>query len=132
MLNLNLPWSDVPVRKIADIPDDKRTEVILYMGPVGILRASQREIDPSRSMHENWPYHPHEKEEKVPPGQIVKLEIGIWAMGVEYEAGESIRVQVSGVNQGMHFSTEKYTDNKGRHMVHVGGDYPSHVILPFV
>jgi predicted acyl esterase len=132
MLNLNLPWSDVPVSKIADIPEDKRTEVILYMGPVGILRASHREIDQSRSMHENWPYHPHENEEKVPPGQIVKLEVGIWAMGIEYEAGESIRVQVSGINQGMHFSTETCTDNKGRHLIHMGGDYPSHVILPFV
>lgn len=131
MLNLNIPWTDVPVRTVAEIPDDKRTEVALYAGPVGILRASHREIDLSKSMHENWPFHPHEREQKVPPGQIVKLEIGIWAMGIEYEAGESLRVQISGVNQGMHFSTEDFTNNKGRHVVHLGGDYSSHVILPF-
>lgn len=132
MLNFNLPWSDVPVKTIAEIPADKRTEVGLYAGPLGILRASHREIDPSKSMHENWPFHPHEREQKVPKGEIVRLEIGIWAMGIEYEAEESIRVQISGVNQGMHFATEDFTNNKGTHVVHFGGEYDSHVILPFV
>jgi hypothetical protein len=131
MLNLNIPWSDVPVKSIAEIPEDKKSEAILYMGPVGILRASHREIDLKKSMHENWPFHPHERQQKVPPGDVVQLEIGIWAMGIEYEAGESIRVQISGVNQGLHFSTENFTDNKGLHEVHFGGDYPSHIILPF-
>ncbi|KAF1354059.1 Alpha/Beta hydrolase protein [Delphinella strobiligena] len=117
---------------IAEIPADKRTEVGFYAGPLGILRASHHEIDASKSMHENWPFHPHERVQKVPQGEIVKLDIGIWAMGIEYEAGESIRVQISGVNQGMHFATEDFTDNKGTHVVHFGGEYDSHVILPFV
>lgn len=101
LLNLNIPWSAVPVSTIAEIPETSRTEVILYAGPVGLLRASHRKIDATKSMHENWPFHPYTEEEKVKPGTILRLEIGIWALGVEYEAGESISLQVSGHLQGI-------------------------------
>ena len=133
LLCLNLPWDNLPIKKIADIPEDKRTEVLLYTGPTGILRASIREIDHSKSMHPNWPFHPHAKEEKVPAGDIVKLEIGIWATGIEFEAGESLQLQVCGSNQGIsHFGGNEGSLNKGKHIVHFGGECNSHVILPFL
>ncbi|KAL4750550.1 hypothetical protein BDW72DRAFT_213324 [Aspergillus terricola var. indicus] len=133
MFNLNIPWKGLPVSSIADIPSDKRTEVILYQGPTGILRASHRAIDESRSMHPNWPLHPHEREEKVPPGTVVRLEIGIWAMGIEYEAGESLQLRIAGHYQGIsNFGTSDHVQNKGHHWVHVGGEYDSHLLLPFV
>lgn len=133
MFNLNIPWKGLPVSSIAEIPTDKRTEVILYQGPTGILRASHRAIDQSRSMHPNWPFHPHEREEKIPPGTVVRLEIGIWAMGVEYEAGESLQLRIAGHYQGIsNFGTSDHNRNKGRHWVHVGGEYDSHLVLPFV
>ena len=132
MLNLNIPWKGLPVSKISEIPPDKRTEVILYAGPTGIQRASMRAIDWDKSMHENWPYYPMDKVEKVPKGQVVRLEIGIWATGIEFEAGESIRLQVCGKHQGINnFGTTEFTNNKGRHVVHFGGEYDSHVVLPF-
>ncbi|KAK8070561.1 hypothetical protein PG997_010764 [Apiospora hydei] len=73
-------------------------------------------------------------EEKIQPlGTVVKLDIGIWAMGIEYEAGESLRVVVSGRNKAVNnFGTSEWVDNKGTHKVHFGGEYASHVILPFV
>lgn len=134
MWNLNVPWSAVPVDKIADIPDSKRTEVLLYKGPTGILRASNRKIDASKSMHENWPYYTHDEVQKVTPGDVVRLEIGIWAMGIEYEAGESIVFEVSGHSRGIvEFGKDKqHTDNKGQHVLHLGGQYDSHLILPVV
>ncbi|KAL4876426.1 Alpha/Beta hydrolase protein [Aspergillus karnatakaensis] len=133
MLNLNVPWKGLPVSSIEDIPNDKRTEVILYQGPTGILRASHRAIDSSKSMHVNWPFHPHETEEKIVPGTVVRLEIGIWAMGVEYEAGESLQLRISGHYQGIsNFGTPDHVKNKGKHWVHVGGEHDSHLILPFV
>lgn len=132
MLNLNIPWDNLPVKSIADIPDEKRTEVILYQGPTGILRASNREIDPARSMHPNWPFYTHEKEEKISPGTVVKLEIGIWVMGVEYEAGESLRLRICGKYPGIANFGKDHTLNKGLHWVHFGGQYDSHVELPFV
>ncbi|KAJ9662065.1 hypothetical protein H2198_001607 [Neophaeococcomyces mojaviensis] len=133
LLNLNIPWSGLPISSIAEIPEKIRTEVILYAGPVGVLRASHRKIDETKSMHENWPFHPHIEEEKIEPGTIVRLEIGIWAMGVEYEAGESISLQISGHHQGIaNFASSEYTRNKGQHVVHFGGEYDSHLVLPVV
>ncbi|CAI4219842.1 unnamed protein product [Parascedosporium putredinis] len=133
MKSLNIPWKGIPVQSFDDFTPEQSTEVVLYKGPVGILRASHREIDPARSMHTNWPFHPHEKEEKLTPGTVVRLDIGIWAMGIEYEAGESLRVHVSGRSFAVaNFGTLEHLDNKGTHKVHIGGEYPSHLILPFV
>jgi len=133
MLNLNIPWKNLPVKTIEEIPEKVRTEVILYMGPTGIQRASLRAIDRAKSMHENWPYYPMDKEEKVASGKVVRLEIGIWAMGIEYERGESIRLQICGREQSINnFGSTEHLKNKGQHVVHFGGQYDSHVVLPFV
>lgn len=133
LLSLNIPWSKIPPKTIDEIPADKRTEVILYTGAIGMLRASHREIDIFKSMHANWPYHPHEREEKIPPGQIVKLEIGIWATGMAFEAGESIQLRISGVYPGIaNFGESGHNLNKGKHVVHVGGEHSSHLVLPIV
>ncbi|KAH8662228.1 X-Pro dipeptidyl-peptidase C-terminal non-catalytic domain-containing protein [Xylariales sp. PMI_506] len=133
MTNLNIPWKGVPVKSFDEFTPEQRTEVVTYKGPLGILRASHRAIDESRSIHPNWPFHPHEKEDKIPPGTVVRLDIGIWAMGVQYEAGEGLRVSVSGRSAAVsNFGTFDHVVNKGRHHIHLGGEYPSHVILPFV
>lgn len=132
-LNLNIPWTNLPVSSIDEIPADKRTEVILYKGPTGVLRASHRAIDDSKSMHPNWPFHPHEKEEKIQPGKVVRLEIGIWAMGTEFAAGESIQLRVGGFYPGIsNFGTTEHVQNRGQHWVHMGGEYDSHLVLPYV
>lgn len=133
MTNLNIPWKSIPVKSFDEFTPEQSTEVVLYKGPVGILRASHRAIDWDKSMHPNWPYHPHEKEEKVEPGTIVKLDIGIWATGIEYEKGESLRVHVSGRSFAVNnFGSLEHNDNKGTHKLHLGGKYPSHLVLPFV
>jgi len=133
MLNLNIPWKGIPVKSFDEFTREQQTEVVLYKGPCGILRASHRAIDWDRSMHPNWPFHPHKVEEKIQPGTVVKLDIGIWAMGIEYEAGESLRVVVSGRDKAVNnFGTSEWVNNKGTHKLHFGGEYASHVILPFV
>ncbi|GLB07048.1 hypothetical protein AtubIFM57258_002369 [Aspergillus tubingensis] len=131
--SLNIPWDNIPVSSIDEIPDENQSELILYKGPAGVLRASHREVDVSKSLHENWPFHPHRKEQKIPPGQVTRLEIGIWAMGVEYAAGESIQLQISGHYRGMtDFKGQESSVNKGKHVVHFGGGYDSHLVLPFL
>lgn len=95
MLHLNFPFEAAPINSISDIDAKDQQSTNTWAGAMGILRASHREIDESRSMHPNYPFHPHEREQKVPPGTVVKLEIGIWALGVDYEAGESISLRVS-------------------------------------
>lgn len=94
LLHLNFPFSATPIKSIDEIPDKDRASLNHHLGSTGILRASHRAIDSSRSIHPNFPFHPHTKQEKVPPGTVVKLEVGIWAMGVDFDAGESISVRV--------------------------------------
>ncbi|KAM0789203.1 hypothetical protein ACM66B_000048 [Microbotryomycetes sp. NB124-2] len=125
----------------AEIAEKDRTALLLHHGSMGILRASHRKYDPSRNVCgiENWLFHPHEVEEKVTPGDIVKLDIGIWAAGVVFYPGESLRVEFTGTgmrnHELRHFTTKwpaESTWNHGTHNVHFGGEYPSKVILPFV
>lgn len=95
LMHLNFPFSATPVKAIDEIPEKDHATLNLHLGSVGILRASQRAIDESRSIHPQFPFHPHRKQDKITPGTIVKLEIGIWAMGVDFDAGESISLRVS-------------------------------------
>lgn len=142
LLNLNIPWSSIA--KFGVGPDDvdsisprEKNNLMFHVGSLGILRASRRAIDPARSLHENFPFHPHDRDEYITPGDIVKLEIGIWAMGVEYEAGESIRVEVHGNSpllRGEFKEDGEFQElaSHGTHVLHLGGEHSSHIVLPFV
>jgi hypothetical protein len=136
MISINIPWSAAPYKKAADIPESDYSNLMIYYGPTGVLRASHRKIDASKSLHPQYPFHPHDELQKITPGEIVKLEIGLWAMGIDFGAGESLSVQVSGEYPlVMEFGTKKMEiedRNRGMHQVHLGGEYASHIILPFV
>lgn len=136
MITINIPWSACPYKKIADIPPSDYSNLMIYFGPTGVLRASHRKIDESKSLHPQYPFHTHDEEQKITPGDVVKLEVGLWAMGIDFEAGESLSVQVSGeypLHQEFGPVKEQIEErNKGTHRVHLGGEYASHVILPFV
>ncbi|KAH9904307.1 hydrolase [Xylariomycetidae sp. FL2044] len=137
LMHLNFPFRATPVTSIAQIPEAERASLNLHLGSFGVLRASQRAVDASRSLHPQFPFHPHDRQDKVPPGTVVRLEIGIWAMGVDFDAGESISIRVGGqfpsIAEYKSFSRDRpdHEKNKGRHTVHFGGEYPSSVILPF-
>ncbi len=65
------------------------------------------------------------------------MEAGFWAIGVEYEAGESIKVEVHGNSpllKGGFVPDDPFLGltSKRTHWVHIGGEYPSYVVLPFV
>jgi hypothetical protein len=142
LMNLNIPWSSIADQgaskdRIDEMPKRNVNNLMFHVGSLGILRASRRAIDAKKSIHENYPFHPHDKDEFLEPGEIVKLEVGIWAMDVEYEVGESIRVEVQWNSPLLRGEFEP--DNqflgltlKGTHRVHIGGEYPSHVVLPFI
>jgi hypothetical protein len=59
-------------------------------------------------------------------------------MGVDYEEGESLRLdilgQYPGFNEPSAFSNSRPESekNQGKHVVHFGASHPSRVILPFV
>lgn len=135
---MNYPFRIVPVKSIADMKDNERTSTTLHLGSQGILRASHRAIDRSKMTHPQIPWHPHEKEEKIVPGTVVELEVGIWNLAWDCDEGESIRIQISGQSPGfkeMQVKAPRRPEeekNKGIHKIHFGGQYPSRVILPFI
>ncbi|KAL4750002.1 hypothetical protein BDW72DRAFT_213668 [Aspergillus terricola var. indicus] len=138
LMHLNFPFHATPVASVEEIPQKEQASLNLHLGSVGILRASHRAFDPEKSIHPQFPFHPHTTQEKVKPGEIVKLEIGIWAMGVDFDAGETVSIRVSGQYPSIaEYKTwsrprPEHELNRGRHFIHCGGEYPSSVILPFI
>jgi hypothetical protein len=96
---------------------------------IGILRASQREIDGIKSMHPRFLFYPHKRQQKVSPNAIVKLKIGIWAIGVHYDAGgiTSLRIgeEPPSIAEFTGFSCKRFEHelNRGEHTIHSGSDY---------
>ncbi|WP_166462766.1 CocE/NonD family hydrolase [Amycolatopsis acidicola] len=107
-------------------------------GPValGWLRASHRELDPDLST-EHQPVHRHTGEKKLKPGEIVPVDIEIWPSSTSFQAGESIRVTVQGQDtfdypEDVVIMTHTQLVNTGSHVVHTGGRYDSHLLVPVV
>lgn len=136
VLALNIPWSHAPINSMDELQPKDMSELILYAGPLGMLRASHREIDHSRSMHPQFPFHPHRRKLPVPKGDVIELEIGMWPLGIDFEPGEGLEVNVSGriPNFPMFdgIVEDKSGVNIGPHNVHFGPQYRSRVILPFI
>lgn len=134
LISMNVPIADL---KRMGMEQNKIPNInpMIYLGPTGHLRASHRGLDESLSKP-HWPVHDHKKEYRIPPGDIIRLEVGIWPGGMIFSEGESLSFKVSG-----HWMTlAEYPWlrgtheplNKGQHHVHIGGKYDSHVVLPFV
>ncbi|KAG9857673.1 alpha/beta-hydrolase, partial [Aureobasidium melanogenum] len=123
LYHLNFPIEATRVNSIDEVSAKEMASLNLFSGATGIHRASQREIDESKS---------------VSPNEIVKLEIGTWAMDVHYDAGESISVRIGGQQPSIAEFTSfsgprpEHELNRGEHIIHSGPDYPSKIILPFV
>jgi putative CocE/NonD family hydrolase len=110
-------------------------------GPValGWLRASHRELDAEKSTE--WqPVHPHTREQKIPPGEIVPLDIEIWPSGTSFAAGEKLRLIIQGDDLNrystkiapVYFRHKQSSVNKGRHVIHTGGQYESYLLIPVI
>ena len=107
-------------------------------GPValGWLRVSHRELDAERSTPEQ-PWHPHRSESRLEPRQIVPVEIEIWPSGTRFGAGEQLRllVQATDIQQypaGVVSMAHSVTRNAGAHVIHTGGKYDSHLLVPVI
>jgi uncharacterized protein len=107
-------------------------------GPValGWLRVSHRELDEERSTPEQ-PWHSHRREQRLEPGQIVPVEIEIWPSGTRFGAGEQLLllVQATDIQQyppGVVSMAHSVTRNVGTHVIHTGGKYDSHLLVPVV
>jgi uncharacterized protein len=108
-------------------------------GPValGWLRASHRALDADRSTA--WqPVHPHDREEPLPEGEAVALEIELWPSATLFSAGESLRLVVQGSDiytdalPNLPFARHQRTRNSGSHVLRIGGKYDGHLLVPLV
>lgn len=130
--NVNIPLDELGLSSDEQV---EKINPLVYVGASGILRASHLTIDPKLSKP-HWPAHDHTREEKIAPGDVVKMEIGIWAAAIRFEAGEKLVFRVAGHQMTLaEFPPLRggfKTGNKGRHTVHYGGQYDSCIIVPFV
>ena len=114
-------------------------------GPVarGWLRVSHRELDLERST----PYQPwlkHQRALKLSANEIVPVEIEIWPSSTLFHAGESLRLEVQGgaftytrsnplpLQHGRICTRHDETVNSGRHTLHCGERYDSHLLVPVI
>ena len=107
-------------------------------GPValGWLRASHRELDVERSTPQQ-PWLLHRKQMKLKRGAPVPVEIEIWPSGTRFVTGETLRVVVQGSDlykyaRWIVLARHLKTINSGTHVIHTGGRYNSHLLIPVI
>lgn len=133
--SLNIPFESLPPGTTAnDIPHEN---IFRYVGPNGRLRASQRAsgeepgLTPQgrKLLSEGYVWHPHDREEKLVRGQIAKLNIGLWAGGMVFDAGEAMRLDILGssplVPEYEGLEDNVANPNVGWHIIHTGGENAS-------
>ncbi|WOF75732.1 CocE/NonD family hydrolase [Parvibaculaceae bacterium PLY_AMNH_Bact1] len=98
----------------------------------GIIRASRRELDAEKSTE--WlPVFKGDSVQKLAQGDIVPVEIPLCASSTFFAAGEGLRLIVSSKEEVVSPVFHKViNDNVGRHVVHIGGDYDSHLLVPVI
>jgi predicted acyl esterase len=96
----------------------------------GFCRVSRRELDPALSTP--WqPVQTGTSEQLLSPGAIVPVEIEIYPSSTFFAAGEMLELIVSGDEIIPSPPYRKDVScNRGRHVLHVGGPYDSHLLVP--
>jgi uncharacterized protein len=67
----------------------------------GYLRASHRELDPSRS-REGMPYHTHVNPTPIEPGVVIPYEVEIWPTAYEVAAGHRLQIRITSYDTPTH------------------------------
>jgi predicted acyl esterase len=103
----------------------------------GWLRVSARELDPQRSTPLQ-PWLKHERALKLTKGEIVPVEVEVQPSGTLFRAGEALEVVVQSSDI-LTYTPPEYTTRHldtvnagGRHVIHTGGRYDSHLLVPYI
>ena len=99
----------------------------------GWLRVSHRELDEAKSTPQQ-PWLRHERIQKLKAGEIVPAEVEILPSGTAFEAGDELRLIVQGheILQFAYRNHHEDTVNAGHHVLHAGGKYDSHLLVPVI
>jgi uncharacterized protein len=117
---------------IVDVLTHFTASMLKYHGAPGRMRMSLRRLDLQLS-NDDCPVQSFDTVEKLKPGEIVKADISIYPVGLLMHPGEQLRLVVTGHNiigPVMPLAGNPRADNHGRHIVHSGGRYDSHLRLP--
>ena len=103
---------------------------------LGFLRVSHRELDDRRSTPQQ-PFLLHQREQRLAPGEIVAVDIELWPQSTLFRAGEALRVLVKGTDIQSYqppksAAGHRQLRNAGRHILHTGGRFDSHLLLPVI
>ncbi len=93
----------------------------------GILKVSHRKLDPELSTPYR-PYHSHDEEQKLEPGEVVPIEVEIWATSMIFKQGHRIRLDIQPHDGEHYFAAYKLKNNS----IYTGGDRASYVLLPII
>jgi len=103
---------------------------------LGWLRVSHRELDEERS--QPWqPWHTHAREQLLEPGEAVPVDIEIWPSGTRFDEGDTLRLVIQGSDVNKYplpliASLHENTRNRGDHVIHAGGRFDSHLLVPIL
>jgi hypothetical protein len=114
--------------------DSKFCSSYFSSGPCGSLRISHRGLDSEQST-DFRPVYSHAKEELLGSGDIVAAEMEIWPYGWRFDAGDTLRLTLSGFNPRPHLrptDPRPISRNGGQHIIHTGGEAGSYLLLPLI
>ena len=105
----------------------------------GWLRASHRALDTERTTA-TQPWHTHEQQQKLTPGDIVPVEIELLPSSTLFKDGETLEIVVKGseIIKGTSAPALRVryahddTVNKGTHTIYTGSQYDSHLCIPVI
>jgi predicted acyl esterase len=98
----------------------------------GYCRVSRRELDPVESTE----WHPVQKgasEQRLKAGEIVPVDISLYPSSTFFAAGEIVQLIVAPreiIPSPPYVKDASF--NRGTHVLHFGGEYDSHLLVPKV
>jgi uncharacterized protein len=112
---------------------DKSFDLFFSEGSTGRLRVSHRELDESKSTP-SQPVHTHRKEQKLTAGEVVPIVIEMWPHGMLWSRGQKLQLTVAGYNTRPEHTPQVPPPafNRGTAVIHAGGQYDSHLWIPFI
>lgn len=133
-LSSDQPETDVYIKLADQSPDGEPEAGSPRMGVTrGWLKATRRALDPGRSAPHR-PFHAHEVEEPLAPGQVYPLEIEVWPTSWVFKKGHRIRIEVAPGDSPL--TDEPFWHDFGVRMgtdrAHHDAAHPSHMVLPII
>lgn len=128
----------VTIRNIG--PDGKDVcEVGQHGQPVpcvtkGWLRASQRKLDPDRSLPYR-PYHAHDERWWLRPDEPVECRVEIWPTSMVFKKGHKLRMDIQprdGVGSAPYTHYHADYNAGAQNTIHTGGERNAYLLLPII